>query len=88
MDHSGFVAEPTASEPGRRVVDERLGFLRLIWRLGALDGTATGVELQIAERSQGAQTQGRNPIGAGHCLPDVHENARAPSPLRNAFWLG
>jgi hypothetical protein len=61
MDDSHFVSEPSPSEPAGRVAGERPGILRLIWQLGALDGTATGVELQIAERSQRAPSQGGRP---------------------------
>ena len=63
MDDSHFVSEPGPSEPAGRVAGERPGILRLIWQLGALDGTATGVELQIAERSQGAPSQGGDRAG-------------------------
>ena len=58
MEHSHVVSEPAASEPTGRVAVDRPGLLRLVWQLGALDGTATGVELQIAERSQAVSDPG------------------------------
>jgi hypothetical protein len=50
---------------GRAVGGERPGILWLIWQLGALDGTATGVELQIAERSQRVSSPGEGGTAAG-----------------------
>jgi hypothetical protein len=68
MEHSHVGSEPAASEPTGRVAADRPGLLRLVWQLGALDGTATGVELRIAERRRalsGPGEVGTTPQRAG-----------------------